>query len=246
MTQTFIYALIAAISQVVGALIFVQIHQITDRLRYVVLAISAGFLLSLTFLELLPVAFTAGTNGPLVTLAGFFLVLILQMGLNPGIIHTHHLEENPDWITNHAHLQHLTRGNVWILPVGLGLAIHSLFDGVLIESAHHVAPDYSLAAFWAVFIHKFPVGLTLAAILSVLGYGAGIALLSATFLGLMTLVGTIAMHGLAAFSSYGLALSAGSLLYVCTVEFVPIVYHAPERKYMFLVILGLFTGWLIF
>ena len=246
MSQTLLLAGIAALSQVVGAILFVQIRNITNALRYAILAVSAGFLLSLTFLELLPPALAAGRYGPMVTLAGFFLVLFLQMGLNPGVIHTHHVEESPEWITNAAHLQHLTRGHVWLFPVGLGLVIHSLFDGVLLESAHHVRPELSFAAFWAIFIHKFPVGLTLAAILSALGYGALVALMSAGFLGLMTVIGVLAMHGLVAFSSYGLALSAGSLLYVCTVEFVPIVYHAPKRRYTLLVILGLFVGWLLF
>ena len=238
-------ALIAAAGHIAGALIFIRIRRIPDRFRYVVLALSAGFLISLVFLDLLPPALAWGPQGPLACLAGFFVVLGLQVWLDPSMIHTHHVEEHPAWLTDVGHAHHLTRGGRWVIPVLVGLSIHSLFDGILLESAYDTRAALGMKAFWAVFVHKVPVSLTLTAVLLTLGVRYILAFAIAVGLGFMTVLGLFVMHFLAPWAGYGLALAAGSLLYVTTVEFVPIVYHAPGRFYVVLALAGVLAGWFV-
>lgn len=235
-------AFIASLSHMVGALVFVRMRRIPERLRYAILAVSAGFLISLTFLDLLPPAYTNPPWGPFMVLAGFFVVLLLQFLLNPTMVHTHHVEEHTSWVTDVGHVHHLTRTGRWMVPVFIGLTVHSFFDGVLLGSAFAFRADLGIKAFWAIFVHGFPVSLTLTALLLTLGVRYGFALLAAVLLGFTTILGLLFIEIMTAWAVIGLGLAAGSLLYVTTVEFIPIIYHSPGRFNVILTLLGLFAG----
>src|ERR1044071_4451805 len=86
------------------------------RMHYL-LAFSGSFLLSITFLHLLPETFSdLGMNAGFLILCGFFIQLVIQRvthGIEHGHVHTQ----------QHAHY-------VPVFSILLGLAIHSFMEGL--------------------------------------------------------------------------------------------------------------------
>ena len=239
-------ALIAALGNVLGALVFVRVRSVSHDVRYSLLGLSAGFLMALTVLEIMPTLLDeAGETGFHYLLAGFFLTFFLQRWLDPSLLHTHHVEEHELWVSDGQHLHDLIRRTHWGTTVLAGLLVHSLMDGALLGSAVGTQTDLGTVAFLAILVHKFPDGLTLAAVLTAAGAPFRRALWGALGMGGMTVLGAGLMDALRPWASVGLGFSSGSLLYVVTVEFVPIVLHAPRRWYSLTILAGLLVGALV-
>lgn len=236
-------ALLAALGNVLGALVFVRVRQVSHDVRYSLLGLSAGFLMALTVLEILPTLLDeAGETGFRYLLAGFFLTFFLQRWLDPSLIHTHHVEEHELWVSDGQHLHDLLRHGHVGATVLAGLLIHSLMDGALLGSAVGTQTDLDAVAFLAILIHKFPDGLTLAAVMTATGAPFRRSLGGALGMGGMTVLGALAMDRLRDWAAVGLGFSTGTLLYVVTVEFIPIVLHAPRRWYSLTILAGLLMG----
>src|SRR5580698_7565651 len=110
--------LVAAIADIVGGLVLVR-HQWEKRyLRYFV-ALGAGFMLAVAFLEMVPESLRFSPHwSPVLILAGYCAIHLLEHTITP---HFHFGEET-------HHDEFLTRNTG--SSVLLGLAVHALFDGV--------------------------------------------------------------------------------------------------------------------
>ncbi len=236
----------AALGNLFGALIFARVQTVSHHIRYSLLGFSGGFLMAVAMLDLVPALLVSqGRSIMFYVLAGFFMMLIIQRWIEPSLIHTHHVEEHELWLSNHQHLRELIRASNWTFAVLFGLGLHSLLDGVLLGSALLQETQLGYMVFIAILIHKFPVGLTMAAVMVVAGHAFRWILASAALLGGLTVLGASLMGFLQAWVQTGLGISAGTLLYVATVEFLPIVHHAPRRWYSLTVLIGLFIGMLV-
>ncbi|GBC85270.1 Zinc transporter ZupT [bacterium HR11] len=239
-------ALTAALGNVLGALVFVRVRSVSHDVRYSLLGLSAGFLMALTVLEIMPTLLDeAGETGFRYLLTGFFLTFFLQRWLDPSLLHTHHVEEHELWVSDRQHLHDLIRHTHWGATILVGLLVHSLMDGALLGSAVGTQTDLGTIAFLAILVHKFPDGLTLAAVMTATGAPFRRALGGALGMGGMTVLGAWMMDVLRPWAAVGLGFSSGALLYVVTVEFVPIVLHAPRRWYSLTILAGLLVGALV-
>src|SRR5205085_1993568 len=115
------------------------------------LALSAGFMLSVAILELLPEALgrgsTAGLSTPnaaAVVLGGYLLVHLTQ---HTFAAHFHFGEET-----------HEVTGVVGASAL-VGLLLHTFVDGVAIASASGVSESLGFLVFLAILLHKLPEGL---------------------------------------------------------------------------------------
>src|SRR5277367_6906979 len=156
------------------------------------IALGAGFMLATALLEMIPeslklrsnpaAGFDASTDTVfLLVLGGYFLVHFFEHTLAP---HFHFGEETHHHEISHAHASYAAL---------LGLAIHTLFDGVAIASGLLVSTSLGILIFVAIFLHKLPEGFTVASLMLASGQSRRAAFVSSVILGGATLLGMALM-----------------------------------------------------
>ena len=202
-----LYALAAAGANILGAVAVVTRAQWSLRVLDYLLSLAAGFLISVSVLELFPEAVArGGSNGATVILVAYLLVHITQ--------HT---------LGRHFHFGEETHEVSEIVSVSalLGLLLHTFADGVAVASGLRVSERLGALVFAAVLLHKFPEGLAISSLFLAAGASRARALLAATALGVATILGVLLTDQLAFLREYGLAMAAGVTLYVGASNLVP-------------------------
>src|SRR5215472_9424835 len=136
--------LAAAAGNLLGGYFVVRRDWPRQFLQYF-LALGAGYMLAVVFLEIIPESLAlAGRDALFFVLAGFFLIHLFEHTLAP---HFHFGEETHTEQMSHRRAQS---------SVMLGLIIHTFFDGVAIASGFLVSTWLGMMIFLAVFLHKLP------------------------------------------------------------------------------------------
>ncbi len=199
---------IAALANVAGGLILVSRRHWNDLvLRYFV-ALGAGFMLATTLVRMLPVAVKDVERGPLLILAGYFLVHFFE---HTVATHFHFGEET------HAHAMEKPSASWTALA---GLSVHAFFDGLSIASGLAVSRSLGLLVFVAILLHKLPEGFTVASIALASGHGRSAALSSSLILAAATLLGALSLVD-PSWVGVALPLSTGVTLYVAASDLIP-------------------------
>ena len=229
--QLALYSAIIVLGALAGAL--VPLRAKTTRL-IAFMAFAAGIMFGAAFFHMLPEAYRGGGFGAFWLLpAGFVFLFLLER-----YVLVHACEEPPD-CAEHVHSPAMG------MTAFLGLAVHTLFDGVALGSA--IVEDVGLTAFIAITAHKVPSSLSLAAVLKAEGRSNRSVLLYAALYGLMVPVGALLWFGLYAvvpfekFSPLALAFSAGSFLYIAVSDLLPPINRHGKAKRLRNV-LGLLLG----
>src|SRR5437899_2881145 len=132
-SSALVYALVAALGNVVGALAVTRRAARGLAVIEHFVAFGAGFMLAVAVVELLPEAFArSGAAAPGLVLAGYLAVHLTQHTLTP---HFHFGEE--------THAVNRLAGTTALV----GLLLHTFFDGVAIASAFLVRPALGAAVF---------------------------------------------------------------------------------------------------
>lgn len=201
------YALVAALGNVVGALAVTRRAALELRVIEHLLGFGAGFMLSVAIIELLPEAFSrSGGLAPALVLSGYLAVHLTQHTVTPHF----HFGEETHTITPIAGTSAL-----------VGLLLHTFFDGVAIASAFLVRPQLGLLVFIAILLHKLPEGVTISSIMMAGGRTRGRAVGAAALLGIATLLGVVVTDYVAFLIQHGLAIAAGVTIYVAASNLVP-------------------------
>jgi ZIP family zinc transporter/zinc and cadmium transporter len=208
-----VFALAAALGNVVGAVALVRHQRGSLRLSETSVAFGAGFMLAVALLGVLPEVLGGGEGdahdhgtAALYVLLGYLGVHLAQHVLTP---HFHFGEE--------THRLSARAG----FSAMLGLSIHTFFDGVAIASGFLVSGELGVLLFLAVLLHKLPEGVTIASVMLAGGQGKARALLASAALGVATVLGVLLTRYASALAEHGLALSAGVTLYVAASNLVP-------------------------
>lgn len=230
LSQLLLLGLFAGAANVLGGLILSS-TPISTRykpfLKYV-LALGAGFMLAVIFIELLPNTFLLwqGANEealliPMVlVLVGYLLTQFFEHTIAPHIHlgeEVHHCEE------------HIISTASAYTAIG-GLLIHTFFDGISIAAASQVNFNAGILVFLAIFLHKFPEGFTIASLILATGKGFKEVLIATSLVGFTTFLGVI-IGGSFGFSvKYMLPLASGVTLYVAASDLIPEVNHHGGKK----------------
>lgn len=226
MTTVLLYALVAAVANLVGGLLITRASPSGIRAQRFLLGFGAGFMLAVVFLAMLPHAMEDGFQGALWVVIGYLLVHVTQHVLTP---HFHFGEE-----THREAMLHRWVGTAALL----GLLLHTFFDGVAITAGFDVATELGVLVFLAVLLHKIPEGVTVASIMLVSGNSERRALLAVGALGVSTVAGVLLTALVEPLAEHGLAISAGVTLYVAASNLVPEVQKEHDMTSGFAVILG--------
>ena len=247
--QLLIFGVFAALANVLGGLVLFPSkihHNYRKSLKYL-LALGAGFMLAVTFFEIVPKTIllwqkthpesTENLYPPmLLLLTGYLLTQFFEHTIAP---HFHLGEEvNSDDIisTSSAYT-----------GVG-GLLIHTFFDGVSIAAASQIDVKVGFLVFIAVFLHKFPEGFTIGSMIMAAGKGFREVLIATSMIGATTLLGVVIFYfvgnSLGFSVAYALPLASGVTLYVAASDLIPEVNHHGGKRP--LVSISVFAGVALF
>ncbi len=215
------YSFIILLGAISGALVVVFTRKPTRLVTF--LAFAAGIMFGAAFFHMLPEAYHGGGWWAFALVPmGFVFVLVLER-----YVFGHACEEPPD-CAEHIH------GHALGLTAFVGLAVHTIFDGVALGSS--VKEGVGLMALIAIASHKVPSSLSLASILKAEGKSTRSILGYATLYGLMVPVGAglyfafDAVMRFEALAARALAFSAGTFLYIAVSDLLPHVNrHGKDR-----------------
>ncbi|MBI2874852.1 MAG: ZIP family metal transporter [Firmicutes bacterium] len=244
-------ALIAGAANLVGGGVVALRREPGGGLKNLV-ALSAGFLVAVAVIDLIPEGLEDAPGNSIFILAGFALVYFLHVGV-AGDFHQHsyphpHIHPDPDQNMRSepgegdqppVHGRSASTAGVALLA----MLLHTFFDGVSIAAGFEVGKRIGWLVFAAVLLHKIPDGLTAASLLLRDGYGRTAALAGSAALGVSTVAGTIlvSLTGLAegGLARSLLALSGGIFLYVAASDLLPEVARSRDRGAALMVLLGM-------
>ena len=207
MSSALVYALVAALGNLLGALAVTRRAARGLAVIEHFVAFGAGFMLAVAIVEVLPEAFVrSGAAAPALVLGGYLAVHLSQHTLTP---HFHFGEE--------THAVNRLAGSSALI----GLLLHTFFDGVAIASAFLVRPALGMMVFVAIFLHKLPEGVTIASLYLAVGRTGAQAVGAAALLGLATLAGVVVTDSVGVLARHGLAVAAGVTIYVAASNLVP-------------------------
>jgi zinc transporter ZupT len=230
MYLSLILGAVAAVADIFGGLLLVRANWEKRYLRYSV-AMGAGFMLAVAFLEMLPESLRFSPKwAPVLVLAGYCSIHLLEHTIVP---HFHFGEET------HRDEFISARTSYSVLA---GLAVHALFDGVAIASGFVLSNLLGWLIFIAIFLHKVPEGFTVASIMMASGRSRRTAVIAASVLATATVLGALAISVLPSWVEAGLPLSAGVAIYVAATDLVPEVNREPGIR----MALVFFAGVLLF
>ncbi len=228
--QLTIFGLLAGFANVLGGAILFpsKLHSNYKRFLKYLLALGAGFMLSVTIIEILPKViviwqrrFPNSTEElyvpMLLLMAGYLLTQFFEHTIAP---HFHLGEE--------VHSDELISTSSAYTAVG-GLVIHTFFDGVSIAAAAQVDARLGLLVFLAVFLHKFPEGFSIGSMILAAGKGVREVMTATSLIGATTIVGVVVFYFIGAniegAVAYALPLAGGVTLYVAASDLIPEVNH---------------------
>lgn len=201
------YTLIAAVANVAGAAAVAWRSKWSMPALEKLIALSAGFMVSVAILDLAPEAIVQhGAGAAPLILTGFLLVHLTQHTLVPHF----HFGEEVHEVTKAVSMSALA-----------GLLLHTFVDGVAITSGFDVRATLGFLVFIAILLHKLPEGLAISSIFLASGSTRRRALLAGASLGIATIIGGLMTGLIAPLREYGLAFAAGVSLYVGASNLVP-------------------------
>jgi ZIP family zinc transporter/zinc and cadmium transporter len=202
-----LYTAVAASANIIGAVAVVSHSRWSVRALDNMVALSAGFMVSVALLDLAPDAIlTHGPPAGLIILIGYLLVHLTQHTLAPHF----HFGEEVHQVTKVVSFSAL-----------VGLMLHTFVDGVAIASGFGVSESLGILVFLAILLHKLPEGLAISSLFLAAGGSRGAALGASAALAVSSLLGALLTQQLPLLQEYGLPLAAGVTLYVGASNLVP-------------------------
>jgi ZIP family zinc transporter/zinc and cadmium transporter len=240
-------SLVAAVAQMSGGMLVQRKKEWPKAVEGALLAIGAGFLLALAFLELIPESLVLTNRNDFALLAMLIGFSALHFFEHILAGHMHFGEE-----THHEHglASHSVFGAIG------GLAIHAFFDGMSICAATQAKSSIGILVFTAVLLHKVPEGLTVASVMRA-GHSthraarmANWMLPAATLAGALFVLLFVSIN--ASFIGFLFAFSAGSAVYVGAADLIPEINRRSGEDLSFLrgrsgpilVFLGMLLFWI--
>ncbi|MEP0821347.1 MAG: ZIP family metal transporter [Ignavibacterium sp.] len=222
MITALLFGLAAAGAEFLGGALIAARRQWPNRLQEVLLALGAGFILALVFLDLIPHSIEAvGESAAFAMMAGFAIVHFFE--------HT---------VVSHLHFGEETHAEVMVsrqagLSAFAGLFLHAFFDGFSISAGVQFDPFLGLLIFLGILLHKFPEGLTIGSIMQSAGFSRPVVLWAAGGIGIGTVLGVLSVFLIASVdeSIIGLAFafSAGVAVYVGASDLIPEINRSKSR-----------------
>ena len=212
-----------------------------------VLALSAGLLLSVCFLEFLPQAFQSHSSPAhyesalgffshygisIFMLSGILLQALADIYLLPYLsFFDRFLETKSQQRIPHSH----TFSPISVCSVTGCLSICAFFDGIRLLSAFGMEGSVALSTAVALFVHLLSEGVLIAILALSSRFKLGAILILVGILGVTLMAGAVFAEFFSQWLSFQalVAFSSGCLLYICFVHLLPSALKSKERLWFF-------------
>jgi ZIP family zinc transporter/zinc and cadmium transporter len=218
--------LTASLANLVGGWVIASRSDIRRTILNILVSFGAGFMLSATILEVIPLSLERVQWAAMLILAGYLFVHLVEHTIAR---HFHFGEE--------THREEMLKAHVAYSAIA-GLVFHAFFDGALIAAGFWVSTRLGILMFLAIFFHKIPEGFTAASIMKASGRGKHTVTMATFAVGLSTLAGVLSISFSQSFWHFALPFSAGVTLYVAASDLIPEV----NKESSFNVSVGVFLG----
>ncbi|MFH0948462.1 MAG: ZIP family metal transporter [Elusimicrobiota bacterium] len=223
------YSSIAGAATILGTLLIFYYEDFTRQNSVYFISFAAGIMLATSFFHLMPEAIEISVNVPAWIFFGFLIFYIIENFL----VTLHPCPEE------HCNVHQLGTMSF------VGLATHSLLDGVAIAVGFEVSSSIGLFTALAVILHEFPEGLITTGILIHTGETRKKIWIYSTIVALATPFGAIAsllfVKNLPS-SILGITLSitAGSFIYLAAADLIPEIHKSNRKINSVILIFGIF------
>lgn len=217
-----LFGLIVVVAEVLGGTVLLSRKQWPRRTQEYLLALGAGFLLALVFVELIPRSVQAlGAAAGLMIILGFAAIHFFE---HTVVQHLHFGEE--------VH-QEVMLSRAASVSAFSGLFVHAFFDGLSISAGMQFEFFVGFLIFCAVLLHKIPEGLTLASIMLTAGHSRRTVLFASFGIGAATMFGILMIFVFtsvnAQVTGVAFAFSAGAAAYVGASDLIPEINRSDNR-----------------
>ena len=234
-----ILSVIAAGAQIGGGMLALGAKRFPHNWERTLLALGAGFLLALVFVDLIPESFRLTGNPDHSVIAMLLGFSVLHFFEHTLVQHFHFGEETHQ----HPEIAHTSA----LGAVG-GLTLHAFFDGMAISAVASAKPTMGVLISVAVLLHKIPEGLTVASVMRAGNHSKKEAMNAGFVLGLATILGAFFVFVFVTFDEaligFLFAFSAGAALYVGACDLIPEINKTRGRKAPLLVFMGMMLFYL--
>lgn len=232
------YVLIAAIANVVGGMIILLKKDWSKNGLNALMAISAGLLLAIAIIDLIPEVLEVDHHYTIYILVGIMIIFFFQ-----------------SFIANHFHFgeetHHHSSSKSAITGALIGMMIHTFFDGFSIVASFEIDITLGITVLTANLLHKIPDGLTISSIVFSFLKSKKKAFLAAALLGLSTIAGAVTAEILANsvnlinLSTIAIAFTAGIFIYVACADLLPEVNKSGNRFVASFFLIGIIVYFLL-
>ena len=238
--QIVLASLLGGVLSLVGGVLLLWREDFAKKISFYLVSFAAGALLGAAFFDLIPEALSgAGEKALVSVLVGIFVIFFFERFL--GWYHYH----------NGAPHEH---HSFTVQSVLLGDTLHNFIDGVAIALAFAVSTEVGIATTFAVFVHEIPQEMGDFGIFIKKGYKRIKILFFNLMTALATLVGAVVTYLFLPWISetvisYGLAITAGTFIYISTADLIPELREHTEGGFgmghTLAILLGVITVFLL-
>ncbi len=224
-------------------ILFIFNRPVKENFLRILISLSAGGLLSVVFLDLLPEAIEADLYEPHL-IFGVVLASIIFFFLFEKVLHWHHCR-----CDYHAeHEQHDDKKHLIYINL-IGDAVHNIVDGFLIAASFMLDFHAGLIVTIAVILHEIPQEVSDFGVLLYAGLSKAKALLANLLVALTAVLGAIIFYFFGqSFESViplMVAFAAGNFIYLSMSDLIPELHHEKDAKQILKNSLWLLIGVLI-
>ena len=231
--QIAIYSILAGAATIAGIYLVLRKEDWARKNSIFLISFSAGVLLSVAVIHLLPEALDLSKNALLWFLGSFILFYIIEHSI---ILHSCREEDN-------CEVHSIDKVAL------LGIGFHSLLDGIVIGVGFEISFALGIMATLSVLLHELPEGISTISILLHSNYSKKKAIFYSWLVAVATPIGAIGSY----FFIRGigenvlgilLAIAAGSFFYVAASDLIPELHNKSRFLNIVLIIIGiLFPIW---
>lgn len=218
MTSVLLASLAAAFTIAGGSLPLAR-KQLGERGISLLVAFSAGVLLSAGLNDMLPESFNLANTGAVIGVSAGFMLL--------------YLIEKVTMV--HACREQGCKVHPFSFFALLGIGFHIMLDGFSIAVSGEARATLGLVVAFAVLAHSFPSGVSIASVMLSCGYKRSKAWWMLVLLSIQAIIGAVIGLFFAGASDqalgFAIGLSAGTFLYISTSDLLPIAHETNWKDY---------------
>ena len=239
LTTVMAIALLAGAATLIAGALVLAGRTISQRRIHVLLGATAGLLLAIALVDLLPEAVEMNEAAPHTVAFGVLGLFLVKWAAGD---HTHghgngrrheHADHDIEALAHHDHGRLASHSTKLALIAFFALSFHRFVDGLVLPAAFELDSVVGFAAAGAVLIHQFPDGIAAASVFLAAGWRRLKVIQGVGVMAILTPVGALVglfFLGTGAVVGHLVALAAATFIFIALAELLPEL-QGPEHRF---------------